>query len=277
MLDTHVAQAEESAQFLRDNLASAPSVALIAGSGLGGFVKSLQVTMEIPYSEIPHFPVPSVAGHKGSLVVARHADRDFLVLAGRKHLYEGIDPKLATLPTRVLALLGVKILIITNAAGGLNKNFTPGELMLIRDHINFTGRNPLIGPNCAEWGPRFPDLCYAYDPELGKIAHQVALKQAMILREGVYLAGHGPSYETRAEVGFLSSIGADAVGMSTVPEVLVAVHAGMRVLGFSLITNSLVHKSDVVTSHEEVMETAQRSEKTFAKFIGGLIEQLPNS
>jgi purine-nucleoside phosphorylase len=251
-----------------------PKVAVIAGSGLGTFSDMLEVERAVPYDEIPGFPVSTVVGHAGKLLAARADGRPIVVLSGRSHLYEGHDVGRAVFGVRVLGALGVETLIVSNAAGGLNRNFTPNELMLIRDHINLMWQNPLIGPNDDAQGPRFPDMSEPYDRELGEIALDEARRQGLVLREGTYLAGTGPSYETRAEVRMLQFMGADAVGMSTVIETIAARHLGMRVLGISLISNSLVLESTPVTTHDEVMEAGRVVAEKFGKLVRGIVGRL---
>jgi purine-nucleoside phosphorylase len=268
-LDSTLGQA---AEFLTKRLgADLPKLAVVAGSGLGGFTRLLQVQHEIPYGEIPGFPVSTVVGHAGKLLLASYKGRPMLVLSGRSHLYEGHEPERAVFGVRLMARLGARVLILSNAAGGVHKNLAPGDLMLIRDHINMMFKNPLIGPNDDKVGPRFPDMSQPYDRELGRLALEVAREEGITLREGTYLAGQGPTYETQAEVRALVFLGADAVGMSTAPETIAAVHAGLRVLGISLISNSHVLGHAPVTTHEEVMEVARMVEERFARLVGGIV------
>jgi len=266
---------DSAADFLRSKFPSPlPSVAVVAGSGLGGFTRLLQVEAELPYGEIPGFPVSTVVGHKGAMMLARFGEKRLLVMSGRSHLYEGHEAERAVFGVRVMARLGAKALLLSNAAGGLSKKLAPGDLMLIRDHINLMYKNPLIGPNDPKVGPRFPDLSEPYDRALGKLAHAVALREGIPLRDGTYLALQGPTYETQAEVRAYSFLGADAVGMSTAPETIAAVHAGVRVLGISLISNSHVLEHAPVTTHDEVMQIARQVEERFAKLIGGIVQEL---
>lgn len=272
--DDYIARVEEAAEFLKSRFDSAAKVLVIAGSGLGGFVRSVQAERQISYAEVPHFGASTVAGHAGQLVQGLTAGTPIFLMNGRRHLYEGISPQQAVLLLRALLLaFPIEVVIISNAAGGLNPKFQVGDLMLISDHINWMFRNPLIGKNVEKWGPRFPDASELYSRELRELAKRVASKVGVILREGVYLGGLGPSYETRAEVHMLRAIhGADAVGMSTVPETLVAAHMGRRVLGISFISNSLLVPA--VTTHEEVMENARLVEEKFTRLLTALIPEI---
>jgi len=272
--DDYIARVEEAAEFLKSRFDSAAKVLVIAGSGLGGFVRSVQAERLVSYAEVPHFGASTVAGHAGQLVQGLTAGTPIFLMNGRRHLYEGISPQQAVLLLRALLLaFPIEVVIISNAAGGLNPKFQVGDLMLISDHINWMFRNPLIGKNVEKWGPRFPDASELYSRELREHAKRVASKVGVILREGVYLGGLGPSYETRAEVHMLRAIhGADAVGMSTVPETLVAAHMGRRVLGISFISNSLLVPA--VTTHEEVMENARLVEEKFTRLLTALIPEI---
>ncbi len=257
----------EASQFLNERLGQHATLGIILGSGLGSFVDLLENKKEIPYSEIPHFPKSSVTGHPGQFVFGTLANVPVYVLQGRVHYYEGHSLEDVTFPVRILKQLGVTTLIVTNAAGSINRSFKPGELMLIKDHMNLLGANPLRGKNWSDWGPRFPDLTQAYSEELRKKAKAVAKKIKLKLYEGVYAAVAGPSYETPAEVKMLKTLGADAVGMSTVPEVIVANHQGMNVCGISCLTNYAAHKSAHNLGHEEVLKVAQTSSKKFGLFL----------
>jgi purine-nucleoside phosphorylase len=266
---------DAAAEFLRRRLPSIPRVAVTIGSGLGGFVKSVEIVEEIPFGEIPGFVASTVLGHRGSLILAESDGVRALLLAGRKHVYEGHPIQRTVMPVRVLARLGVESLILSNAAGGVNRAFKVGDLMLIRDHINWQFVNPLAGPNIDELGPRFPDMSEPYSRALRVVARKVALEQGIPLREGTYLAGTGPTYETVAEREMLRMFGADAVGMSTVPEVLVAVHAGMRVLGITFISNMLVGpEAGAEVTHDEVLENAKRVEARFGGLIAGILKRV---
>jgi purine-nucleoside phosphorylase len=251
-----------------------PSVGLILGSGLGDFADRLEDAVRIDYADIPHFPVSTVSGHAGRLVVGTLAGVTCVAMQGRAHFYEGHSAAEAALPARVLVALGARTLIITNAAGGLHADWTPGTLMLIRDHINLLGDNPLRGPNDDRLGPRFPDMTRAYAPALREVARGAAARIGLELAEGVYVAMSGPTYETPAEVQMLTRLGADATGMSTVPEVVVANHMGARVLGISCITNKAAGLSDQPLSHDEVKETAERVRGQFEGLLTAILEDL---
>jgi purine-nucleoside phosphorylase len=233
-----------------------PRIGLILGTGLGGLAEAVQKPTIIPYSEIPGWPLSTVQGHAGRLVVGELDGQALLVMQGRIHYYEGYNMAQVTLPVRVMQRLGIEIMIVTNAAGAINPDFEPGDVMLITDHLNIAGMaglNPLIGPNLDEFGPRFPDMSQAYDRELCELARKVASEKNVLLHEGVYVGLSGPSFETPADLRFLRTAGADSVGMSTVPEVIVARHGGTRVLGFSGISNKANLDGNTVTSHEEVL------------------------
>lgn len=265
---------EEAAKALREKLPFTPEVGLILGSGLGVMADSLDNPVVIPYGDIPHFPASTVAGHAGELVAGEIEGKKAVVMKGRFHLYEGYDIKQVTLPIRVMKALGVGTMVITNAAGGINQSFEPGDLMLISDHINFMFRNPLIGPNDDAVGVRFPDMSEPYSGRLRALARQAAASQGLSLREGVYLGLLGPSYETPAEIRMMRTLGADAVGMSTVPEVIAARHAGLEVLGISCISNMAAGILDQPLSHQEVMETAERVREKFVQLVRGVLALL---
>jgi len=241
---------------VRAKIKQPPRIGLILGTGLGGLAEAVQQPTIIPYSDLPDWPVSTVAGHAGRLVIGELDGQALLVMQGRIHFYEGYDMAQVTLPVRVMQRLGIEILIVTNAAGAINPGFEPGDVMLITDHLNLAGMaglNPLIGPNLDEFGPRFPDMSRAYDRALCELARQVAKQTVTLLHEGVYVGLSGPSFESPADLRFLRTAGADAVGMSTVPEVIVARHGGTRVLGFSGISNKANLDGNTVTSHEEVL------------------------
>jgi len=235
-----------------------PAIGLVLGSGLGAFAQTLNEPVAIPYREIPHFPVSTAIGHAGELVVGTSGGVPVAVMAGRVHYYEGYRMDQVVFPVRVLGRFGVKILVLTNAAGSVNVTFRPGELMIIDDHINYLGTHPLIGPNDEELGPRFYDMSEAYDPELRGIAEQACVAAGVTVRHGVYIAFTGPSYETPAEIRMARTLGADAVGMSTVPEVLAARHMGIRVVGISCITNMGAGVLKQKLDHREVLEVGER-------------------
>ena len=245
-----------AAEFIRCQTEYRPTIAMVLGSGLGDYADTLENPQRIPFSSIPNFPVPTVAGHSGALVFGRKQGQDVVVLQGRIHYYEGLPMREITLPIRVLAALGVKKLVLTNAAGGVNHFFSPGNLMLISDHINFSGMNPLIGPNPEGFGPRFPDCSDLYTASLRQAIQQKAAEAGIELQEGVYAMYSGPNYETPAEIRMFRILGADAVGMSTVPEALVAGHCGMNVVGISCITNMAAGVLPQKLSHQEVIEVA---------------------
>ncbi|MGI6695317.1 MAG: purine-nucleoside phosphorylase [Christensenellales bacterium] len=252
-------------------------IAVILGSGLGGFEERLLDPAEISYDEIPGFPTSTVPGHAGKFIVGTLKDKRVLVMSGRIHSYEGYSMDKVTLPIRVMSLLGVKTLIVTNAAGGVNTDFKPGDLMLIEDYINLSGRNPLRGKNLDRFGPRFPDMTHAYDPQLRQIALQEAEKLGIDLKRGVYCWLNGPTYETPAEIRMVRILGADAVGMSTVPETIVARHSGMRVLGISSITNMAAGVLDQPINHEEVLAVGNSVSTSFRQLVEAVIDRLPEA
>ena len=256
-----------AAEYIRSKISMRPTVGMILGSGLGDYADTLEDAVSIAYGEIPNFPVPSIPGHSGSLVFGRKQGQEVVVMRGRIHYYEGLSQQEITLPVRVLAALGVKTLVLTNACGGVNLSFQPGDLMLISDHINFSGANPLMGPNMDVFGPRFPDMSDLYTGSLRRAIREKAEEAGIHLREGVYAMYSGPNYETPAEIRMFRTLGADVVGMSTVPEALVAGHCGMQVLGISCITNMAAGVLPVKLSHEEVTETANRVSSTFRYLV----------
>ncbi len=264
-------KASETASYIRERLKTSPRIAIILGSGLGPLVDELEETIEIDYSEIPNFPVTTVEGHAGKMVAGRLEGKDVLVMKGRFHLYEGYDISQVVFHIRVFKLLGIDNLLVTNAAGGVNKNFKPGDLMLIKDHISFFAPSPLRGKNLSEFGVRFPDMCEAYSRELVQMAKSVSATAGINVQEGVYAYAQGPMYETPAEIRALSILGADAVGMSTVTEVIAARHSEMRVLGISCITNMAAGILDQPLNHEEVMKTAKEVEKKFTSLVRLLV------
>lgn len=257
--------------FLHERLTERPRVILALGSGLGDLADQLEDAVRIPFVDVPGFAVPTVQGHRGILVAGRLAGVECVALQGRYHLYEGHEPGSVVTPIRALAAVGARTLLVTNAAGGLNPNFRPGDLMILDDHINFMFRNPLIGP-VVDGEPRFPDMSQPYDPQLQALAERVARERGIRAARGVYLALSGPTYETPAEVRTYRDLGADATGMSTVPEVLVARALGLRVLGISLITNLAVGLADQPPTHEEVLATAAAAATRFAQLVRGVLE-----
>ncbi|MGG4142921.1 purine-nucleoside phosphorylase [Paenibacillus algorifonticola] len=265
------AQIKEAASYIAGRTDLNPEVGLIMGSGLGVLGDHLENPVTIAYHDIPHFPVSTVEGHAGELLIGTLSGRPVLLMRGRFHMYEGYGPELTAFPVRVMKALGVSTLLVTNAAGGVNLAFESGNLMLISDHLNMTGKNPLIGPNDNELGVRFPDMSEAYSKRLRGIARELAASQGLALAEGVYAGLLGPTYETPAEIRMLRVLGADAVGMSTVAEVITARHAGIEVLGISCITNMAAGILDQPLNHEEVMETAERVKSQFLDLVKGLV------
>ena len=272
-MDTY-ATVEAAAARVTAAIGAPPNVAVVLGSGLGDFAGRLQDATTIPYGDIPHWPASAVVGHAGTLVVGTLGGRRVAALAGRAHFYEGHSLQTATFATRVLGLLGVKTLILTNAAGGINVAFKPGTLMVIDDHINLMGSNPLVGPNEDRFGTRFPDMTEVYSKRLRAIADAAAAHAGVAIAHGVYVALHGPSYETPAEIRYLRTIGADAVGMSTVPEAIVGRHMGMEVLGISCITNPAAGVLPQPLVHDEVMAVAARVRTEFSALLEGIIGRL---
>jgi purine-nucleoside phosphorylase len=250
---------------------------LILGSGLGAFADSFQNRIVIPFSDLPHFPSPTVLGHSGNLVAGYAEGVPVVAVQGRVHLYEGYSIEEVAIPARVLGYLGIRRLVVTNAAGGINPVFHPGDLMLITDHINMMGTNPLIGPNMDEVGPRFPDMSEAYDAGMRDIALEAAKREKITLRQGVYLGLPGPSYETPAEIRMCRILGADAVGMSTIPEVIIANHMGMPVLGLSCITNMAAGMLPRQLTHKEVMDTADRTSGKFQSLLRTILSILADT
>lgn len=275
-------QIEAAADFVRGRTRHRPTVGLILGSGLSPLADQIQQADHIPFDEVPHFPVSTVGGHSGRLVIGQLEGQAVLVMQGRAHYYEGYSMAQVTLPIRVMQVLDVDVLIVTNAAGGLNPDWQAGDLMLITDHINFigmAGTNPLRGPNLETFGPRFPDMGVAYDLELRRLAREAAAEAGVVLREGVYTGLGGPNFETPAELRFLRTLGTDAVGMSTVAEVTVAHHGGTRVLGISGISNIAVYdpSQGAVASHEEVLEAGQQIVPKLMAVIRGTLRRLPRA
>ena len=270
-------QIDEAADTIRKRTSYQPRVALILGSGLNGLADSVQKADIIPYSELPHMPVSTVHGHMGRLVIGELEGQVVFVMQGRIHFYEGYTMGQVTLPIRIMQRLGIEMMVVTNAAGGVNPDFAPGDVMLITDNLNLmgmTGANPLFGPNLDEIGPRFPDMSQAYDRELMTRARKAAQEENVRLREGVYCCLSGPSFEGPADLRFLRMAGADAVGMSTVPEVIVARHGGMRVLGFSGISNKANLDGSTVTTHEEVIAAGKVITPKVEKIIRGVLRSL---
>ena len=268
------AQILNAADYIKQKTDLRPSIGLVLGSGLGDYADTLEEAVRIPYSQIPNFPVPTVPGHSGAMVFGKKCGQTVVVLQGRIHYYEGLSQKEITLPIRVLAALGVKTLVLTNACGGVNLSFKPGDLMLISDHINFSGSNPLIGANLDAFGPRFPDMSDLYTASIRAAIKEKASAAGIQLQEGVYAMYSGPNYETPAEIRMFRIMGADTVGMSTVPEALVAGHCGLQVVGISCVTNMAAGILPVKLSHAEVMETADRVHDKFQKLLDILLTVL---
>ncbi|GKU79617.1 purine-nucleoside phosphorylase [Paenibacillus sp. L3-i20] len=268
------AHIKEAAQYIQGKINITPEIGLIMGSGLGVLGDLIEDAVTIQYHDIPHFPVSTVEGHAGELLIGKLSGRNVVLMRGRFHMYEGYGPELTAFPVRVMKAIGAQSLLVTNAAGGINLDFASGNLMLISDHINFTGKNPLIGPNDNELGVRFPDMSEAYSKRLRSIAKEIAEAQGFSLQEGVYVGLLGPTYETPAEIRMLRQFGADAVGMSTVAEVIAARHAGLEVVGISCITNMAAGILDQPLSHDEVMETAEHVKSQFLNLVSALIAKM---
>jgi purine-nucleoside phosphorylase len=264
----------EATDAVRARWQGSPTIGLILGTGLGALAKEIDAESVIPYTEIPFFPQSTVLGHKGQLVCGTLAGQSVMAMEGRFHLYEGYSVAQVTFPIRVMKEMGCHLLIVSNAAGGLNPMHRKGDLVVIEDHINLMGANPLIGPNDERLGTRFPDLIEPYDKGLQKLALQAALEANIVAHRGVYVAVTGPNLETRAEYRFLRGIGADVVGMSTVPETLVAVHAGLKVLGFSIVTDMCLPDALMPVSHEEIVAVAQEAEIKLRTIVCKVLEHL---
>jgi len=263
----------EAVRFIEGKTSLRPKVGLVLGSGLGAFAKTLEKATAIPYREIPHFPLSTAIGHQGELVVGLSSGVPVAAMAGRVHYYEGYTPAQVVFPIRVLGRFGIKVAILTNAAGSVNVNYKPGELMVIEDHINYMGMNPLLGPNEEALGQRFFDVSEAYDPDLRQIAEKACRSVGVTVRRGVYIAFTGPSYETPAEIRMARTLGADAVGMSTVPEVLAARHMGIRVLGLSCITNMAAGVIKQKLDHREVLEVAEKVKASLLDVLGRIVQE----
>lgn len=264
----------EAATFIKGRLESTPTIGLILGSGLGVLADEIENPVVIPYSEVPHFPTSTVQGHAGQLVIGQLSGKTVIAMQGRFHFYEGYSMQQVTFPVRVMKELGIETMFVTNAAGGINTDFKPGDLMIISDHINNMGTNPLIGKNEEQLGPRFPDLSEAYCKNLRALAKKVASDINLSVQEGVYIGNTGPTYETPAEVRYLRTMGGDAVGMSTVPEVIIARHAGIKVLGISCISNMAAGILDQPLTHDEVMETTEMVRENFLTYVKSLVKAI---
>ncbi len=268
------AAASAAAQLIQSRTALRPRIALVLGSGLGAFADELANPTRIPYADIPGFPRSTAVGHAGTLVIGESAGVPVAAMQGRVHLYEGYSAQQVAFPVRVFAALGIKAVVLTNAAGGINTSYGQGALVAIRDHINLQGHNPLAGPNDERFGPRFPDMTDAYDPRLRRLAAEEATRAGIELFEGIYAAMLGPSYETPAEIRFLRTIGADLVGMSTVPEVIAARHMGIAVLAISCVTNMAAGISGEKINHDEVLETGQRVRGKFLALLRAVLPRI---
>jgi purine-nucleoside phosphorylase len=271
---SEVAEAERAAKFIFSKTKLRPKIALVLGSGLGGFADELTEATRIPYEKIPGFPASTAIGHAGQLVIGKAEGVAVAAMQGRAHFYEGYAAKQVTFPMRVFWCMGIKAAILTNAAGGINTGYKQGALVVMGDHINLQGTNPLIGPNDERFGPRFPDMSKAYSQSYRTIAAEEARRLKMEIQEGVYAALSGPNYETPAEIRYLRTIGADLVGMSTVPEVIVARHMGIEVLGISCVTNMASGILDQAINHEEVIETGARVRTQFVALLRAVIPRI---
>lgn len=269
-----IEQLHNMADFIESRAAQRPEIALVLGSGLGDYADGLENPVRVPYADIPGFPVSTVEGHAGCFVLGAWAGKRVIAMQGRFHCYEGYSQREVTIPIRVMRLLGADRLVLTNAAGGVNEGFRPGTLMLLRDHINFSGCNPLTGANIDELGPRFPDMSAVYDAELRERLKALAAEAGIPLAEGVYMMFAGPSFETPAEVRMARLLGGDAVGMSTVPEAIAANHCGMKIIGVSCITNLASGLSGAALNHREVIDTAARVKADFTRLLDLIIDRL---
>jgi purine-nucleoside phosphorylase len=265
---------QEATQALRKHWNSAPRVGIILGTGLGALAREIQAEATVPYEDIPHVPRATVHSHAGRLVCGQLGGKPVVAMEGRFHYYEGYSMQQLTFPVRVMKALGCEVLIVSNAAGGLNPQFAKGDIMLIEDHINLMGDNPLIGPNDDRLGERFPDMCFPYDRELLQLARQIAREERMAVQQGVFVAVPGPNLETRAEYRFLRGIGADAVGMSTVPEVIVGVHSKLRMLGLSAITDMCLPDALEPVSLQDIIAVAKEAEKTLSTLVRRVVERI---
>ncbi|MBN1257486.1 MAG: purine-nucleoside phosphorylase [Planctomycetes bacterium] len=268
------ARIDEAAGIVKDKLGCKPKVGIILGTGLGNLARQIKDAKEMPYSDIPHFPQSTVTGHAGQFIAGKLGGQEVVVMEGRFHLYEGYSLAQVTFPVRVMKALGVETLIVTNACGGMNPQYEKGDIIIIEDHINFMGVNPLVGPNDNALGPRFPDMYCPYDPELLRLAETVALEKKIRTQRGVYLACTGPCLETRAEYRFMRAIGADAVGMSTVPEVIVAVHAGLKTLGMGVVTDICLPDALQPVNIEEIIAVANEAGPRLEAVILGVLEKM---
>ena len=264
----------EALSYVRSKSSIVPEIGIILGTGLGKLAEKIENKVVISYKQIPHFAVSTAPGHAGNLLLGKIGEKKVVAMQGRFHLYEGYSPEEVTFPIRVMKALGVKVLIESNAAGGMNRNFKPGDIMIITDHINFTGINPLIGPNDDSLGPRFPDMSEPYDWDLIELTEEVALEEGIRCHRGVYIGVTGPNFETRAEYRFFHLIGADAVGMSTVPEVIVAKHSGLKVLGLSCITDMCIPDKLEPVDFRKVIDVANKAEPKVTRLVEKVIRKI---
>lgn len=264
----------QSIAYIKNATSIQPQIGIILGSGLGELADEIDNKAIFRFQEIPHFPHPTIEGHKGNIVLGTLEEKKVMAMQGRIHYYEGYSMQQITFPVRLMKAMGINSLILTNACGGLNPSFNPGDLMLILDHINLMGDNPLIGQNEAQLGPRFPDMAEVYSERLIELARNVARKEGITLKEGIYTAVTGPSYETRAEIRFIKTIGSDAVGMSTVPEAIVAVHSGIELLGISCITDVVTGEKGQHVTHEEVLKTVNKAKNNFKRLLRAILREM---
>lgn len=268
---THFEQLKEAAEYIKNRCSFQPDAGIVLGSGLGNFTSEIEPVAEIPYKDIPHFPVSTVEGHSGRLIFGTVSGKNVVAMAGRFHYYEGYSPEQVVFPIRVLKMLGIKVILISNAAGGVRKGFNVGDLMIINDHISFDTFNPLIGKNNADLGPRFPDMSEPYKKEFIQQAIEIAAKAGINVYEGVYFGVTGPTFETRAEYRMIEKLGGDVVGMSTVQEVIAAVHMGLPVFAMSIITDIGIREEDNIITHEEVLQAAKEAEPKLTYIFRELI------
>lgn len=267
-------QLNETTAYLQSQCSSKPTIGIVLGSGLGSLVNDIEIEKEIPYHQIPHFPVSTVAGHSGKFIFGKLSGKQVVAMSGRFHYYEGYTPQQVTFPVRVMKSLGIEVLLLSNAAGSVNKSFKVGDLMIIKDHISFFTPNPLIGKNEDTLGPRFPDMSDPYNKTLIAKAEKIAADLGIELKKGVYLGLTGPSYETRSEYLAAAKLGCDTVGMSTVQEVIVAAHMGLPVCGISLVTNMGIRDEENIVTHEEVLDAGKAAAAVLGKLFGALVEAL---
>lgn len=273
-MTTLSSQLQESLEFIRQKCKEMPQVGIVLGSGLGNFTSEMKIESEIAYDEIPHFPVSTVEGHSGKLLIGELGGKQVVAMAGRFHFYEGYTPQQVVYPIRLMKVLGVETVLISNAAGGVNQNFQVGDLMILKDHISFFAINPLLGKNEDDLGPRFPDMSEPYSTDLIAIAKNIAERLQIKVHSGVYTGVTGPTFETRAEYQLIKLLGGDAVGMSTVQEVIAAVHCGMRVFALSVITDIGIREEENVITHEEVLQAAKEAEPKLTAIFTNLIAEL---